>query len=162
MTRADNSYSQAAWRTCSGSAFGDGNVQRGNSRARISVTNHPMQGTSTHHARENFQRPVISVQQGCGLAARQGKLIPTAAVHSTPAARQTGSTQPNMKYAWGSLGRLAKRRNEYTERLAINSIPRATQTNCQSQFLESSVPCTTSRNSMGMPITAVMRGTSTS
>ena len=65
-TKANNSYIQAACLTCSGAAVGAGKVQRGNSRAKISAATQPMHGTNTHHAKENFHRPVISLQQGCG------------------------------------------------------------------------------------------------
>src|SRR5271167_1970520 len=97
ISRAANSYGQATCRTCAGAAAGAGKVQRGNSCAKISATSQPMQGTAKHHAKENFHRPVISLQQGCGAELCQGRLRPSAAVQSTPAARQMGSTQPNIK-----------------------------------------------------------------
>jgi hypothetical protein len=64
ISKANNSYIQAACLTCSGAASGAGKVQRGNSRARISATSQPKQGTAKHQAKENFHRPVISLQQG--------------------------------------------------------------------------------------------------
>src|SRR5271163_2119447 len=97
ISKASNSYIQAACRTCAGAAAGAGKVQRGNNHARISAASQPMQGTPRHQAKENFHRPVTSLQQGCGSELCQGMFRPNAAVQSTPAASQMGSTHPNMK-----------------------------------------------------------------
>ena len=64
ISRANNSYIWAACLTGSGFVSGVGRVQRGNSHAKISAASQPMKGTTKHHAKENFHKPVRSLQQG--------------------------------------------------------------------------------------------------